>query len=199
MAVSLLRKNLTSIIQRTSTSFCVALQSHGALGCRRFDTFSEQADSIFEKVRETRRKAETGDFEVPKLFLVERIASEYGVPHYEKDILKILQLLPSKEDKKNRIRRPVGSRTVVKNTPFMCKMLWRVKHLIRVSPITFPDGEPTLEHCGYTHLDRDGMFRIIPKLQVDQNRLLNPPEYEKTKLEGEHIRKVLHRKWMNSL
>ena len=32
---------------------------------------------------------------------------------------------------------------VVKNIPEMNALLWRVKHLIRIDPVTFPDGEPS--------------------------------------------------------
>lgn len=70
--------------------------------------FEQRANAIFDEVREIRRKSETGDFEVPKLFLVERLSREFGLPYWEKDILKLLKLLESKEDKKAGIHRPVS-------------------------------------------------------------------------------------------
>ena len=36
-----------------------------------------------------------------------------------------------------------GAVSVVKNIPEVNAMLWRVKHVIRIDPITFPDGQPT--------------------------------------------------------
>lgn len=154
--------------------------------------------AIFKEVRETRQKAATGDWEVPKLFLVERVMPYYGAPHWEKNILQLLKLAPSKEDRKAHISRPVGSRTIVKNTPFICKMLWQVKHLVKVTPITFPDGEPTEVTTG-THLGRDGVFRKVPPLQVQEQQLLEPATYSKRKFATQEIRKVLHRNWNYNL
>ncbi|CAN8033072.1 unnamed protein product [Ixodes persulcatus] len=158
--------------------------------------FEQRANAIFDEVREIRRKSETGDFEVPKLFLVERLSREFGLPYWEKDILKVLKLLESKEDKKAGIHRPVGSVAIVKNTPFMCRMLWRVKHLVRVTPITFPDGEPREGEYAGTHLGRDGVFRRVP--HIDELRLA-ATEPERKKLDGKEIAKVLHLAWNNSL
>ncbi|CAN8006916.1 unnamed protein product, partial [Ixodes hexagonus] len=160
------------------------------------NSFERKANAIFDEVREIRRKSETGDFEVPKLFLVERLSPSYGLPYWEKDILKLLKLLESKADKKAKIHRPVGSVTIVKNTPFMCRMLWRVKHLVRVSPITFPDGEPREGEWTGTHLGRDGVFRRVP--HIDEARLA-PTKTDRTKLNGKEIAKVLHLAWNNSL
>lgn len=160
--------------------------------------FERTAQGIFDEVRETRRRAAEGDWEVPKLLLVERVVDVYATPHWERNILQLLKLAQSKEDRKARIHRPLGSRTIVKNTPFMCKMLWRVKHLVRVSPITFPDGEPTEVTSG-THLGRDGVFRIVPQLRVPEQRLAEPADHVRRKFAGQEIAKVLHRKWNNGL
>ncbi|XP_037568946.1 39S ribosomal protein L30, mitochondrial [Dermacentor silvarum] len=160
--------------------------------------YERTAEKIFKEVLETRQKTATGDWEVPKLFLVERVMDYHKSPHWERDILKLLKLVESKEDRKARIKRPLGSRTIVKNTPFMCKMLWQVKHLVKVSPITFPDGEPTEAITG-THLSRDGVFRIVHSLQVSEQQLLEPARHTKRKFDGKEIAKVLHRQWNNGL
>ncbi|KAL1432796.1 hypothetical protein MTO96_012998 [Rhipicephalus appendiculatus] len=160
--------------------------------------YERTAAAIFKEVCETRRKAATGDWEVPKLFLVERVMPYTGTPYWERNILKLLKLVPSKEDRKARISRPLGSRTVVKNTPFMCKMLWQVKHLVKVTPITFPDGEPTEVTTG-TYLSRDGVFRKVPPLEVQEQQLLEPATYTKRKFETQELRKVLHRNWNYNL
>ena len=36
-----------------------------------------------------------------------------------------------------------GAVSVVKNIPEVNALLWRVKHVIRVDPVTFPDGAPS--------------------------------------------------------
>lgn len=161
--------------------------------------YQQRRNEIFDDVREVKRKAAEGDFEVPKLFLVTRTSETSGIPYWEKDILKLLKLAEDKADKKAGIHRPVGSQRIVPNTPFFCKMLWRVKHLVRVDPITFPDGEPQECQRGTTHLDKRGVFRMVPELQVEPESLLNPPEYEKKKFKGQEIAKVLHAKWNQSL
>ncbi|XP_077518186.1 mitochondrial ribosomal protein L30 [Amblyomma americanum] len=160
--------------------------------------YERVAQEIFKEVRETRHKVATGDWEAPKLFLVERVGHHSGIPYWEKDVLKLLKLADSKEDRKAGIHRQLGSRTIVKNTPFMCKMLWRVKHLVKVSPITFPDGEPTEMMTG-THLSRDGVFRIVPHLKVPEQRLLEPDAYKKRKFTGKEIERVLREHWNNGL
>lgn len=48
----------------------------------------------------------------------------------------------------------------------MCALLWRVKHLISVEPITFPYGEPTEEDIKYTNLKHDGECIVHKKLEV---------------------------------
>lgn len=159
------------------------------------NSFERKANAIFDEVREIRKKSENGDFEVPKLFLVERLSPHYGLPYWEKDILILLKLLESKADKKAKIHRPVGSVAIVKNTPFMCRMLWRVKHLVRVSPITFPNGEPREGEYTGTHLDRNGVFSRVP--HIDEKRVATEPN--KKKLNGKEIARVLHLAWNNSL
>ncbi|XP_050040023.1 large ribosomal subunit protein uL30m [Dermacentor andersoni] len=182
----------------SSSSSDTASTSMSRAQLRPINGYERTAEKIFKEVLETRQKAATADWEVPKLFLVERVMSLHGVPHWERGILKLLKLDQSKEDKKARIRRPLGSRTIVKNTPFMCKMLWQVKHLVKVSPITFPDGEPTEAITG-THLSRDGVFRIVHNLQVPEQQLFEPARHAKRKFDGRQLAKVLHRKWNNGL
>ena len=38
-----------------------------------------------------------------------------------------------------------GAVSVVKNIPEVNALLWRVKHVIRIDPVTFPDGAPSRE------------------------------------------------------
>uniref|UniRef100_A0A023G2L1 Putative 39s ribosomal protein l30 mitochondrial n=1 Tax=Amblyomma parvum TaxID=251391 RepID=A0A023G2L1_AMBPA len=203
ISVSLLRPVLLSASRAWPVARCTSSSSSGGSGKSQaqptpINGYERTAQKIFEEVRETRRKAATGDWEVPKLFLVERVGDYRGTPHWERNVLKLLKLADSKEDKKAGIHRPLGSRTIVKNTPFMCKMLWRVKHLVKVSPITFPDGEPTEVMTG-THLSRDGVFRIVPHLKVPEQRLLEPATYTKRKFTRQEISRVLHENWNHGL
>lgn len=92
----------------SSSSSDTASTSMSRAQLRPINGYERTAEKIFKEVLETRQKAATADWEVPKLFLVERVMSLHGVPHWERGILKLLKLDQSKEDKKARIRRPVS-------------------------------------------------------------------------------------------
>lgn len=84
---------------------------------------------------------------------------------------------------------------VVKNTPETNEMLWHVKHLIKVRPITFPHGVPTEEDIGYATLMPSGELVIRKQLKVDLKELEPHPQDPKamdSKMIGEHLRL----KWM---
>lgn len=203
MSVALLRPILLSASKAWPAALCMVRSSSDGSGQSQaqptpINGYQRTAQKIFKEVHETRHKAATGNWEVPKLFLVERVGDYRGTPYWERDILKLLKLAESKADMKAGIHRPLGSRTIVKNTPFMCKMLWRVKHLVKVNPITFPDGEPTEIVTG-THLNRDGVFRIVPHLKVPEQRLLEPAAHMKRKFTGKEIARVLRESWNHGL
>lgn len=62
----------------------------------------------------------------------------------------------------------------------MCARLWKVKHLIKITPIQTPDGLPeTEEDYWCTHLDTEGVFRFSKRLQPDKKRLEATEEFEK--------------------
>ncbi|OQR73182.1 39S ribosomal protein L30 [Tropilaelaps mercedesae] len=161
------------------------------------DTYARAANEIFDRVRKLRENADK--IEPPKLFLVERIADTAYRPRWEKEIMELLGLKHTKIEKKMNIRKNVGAYVVVKNTPKMCRILWRVKHLIRVKPITFPDGLPTPGVFTGTYLGRDGVFRKDASFEVDSQRLLVDPKFQKVKLTGPEIAKPMHLRWMNSI
>lgn len=61
---------------------------------------------------------------------------------------------------------------VVPNTPHYNKMLWDVKHLIRLKPLQFPDGLPTEEDIGNIKIDVDrGQMRINAAFKIPQESL----------------------------
>ncbi|RWS15150.1 39S ribosomal protein L30: mitochondrial-like protein [Dinothrombium tinctorium] len=61
---------------------------------------------------------------------------------------------------------------VVPNTPHFNKLLWQVKHLIRLKPITFPNGIPTEKDIGATKLCQyTGVLQVNEALRVDDKRL----------------------------
>ncbi|XP_018494350.1 39S ribosomal protein L30, mitochondrial [Galendromus occidentalis] len=161
------------------------------------NTYERAANEIFERVRKLR---ETADQHVPpKLFVVERIATLRDRPHWEKKICELMGLSHSRRERSCSIQKKIGTYVVMPNTPHVCKLLWRIKHLVRVKPVVFPDGLPTPEEYTGTHLDRYGVFRIDQSLQVDERRLAPAPDLERATLTGREIAKPMHLKWMNSL
>jgi len=94
-----------------------------------------------------------------KLFRVTLVMPTFGTPYWEKDVLKQLGLYRTKVQQ----RREQGTRgikeaqahgykykiAIVANTPFTCALLYRVKHLIEIQPISFPHGVPTDPSQGF--------------------------------------------------
>jgi len=89
-----------------------------------------------------------------KLFMVRRIRPTMGVPWWEKDVIKILGLKDAKEV------------AIIKNTPTNNARMWKVKHLIEVTPITMPYGLPDKAENGY--LKENGEFVAINEIKSTQ-------------------------------
>ncbi|KAI6177101.1 hypothetical protein M3Y97_00870600 [Aphelenchoides bicaudatus] len=61
-----------------------------------------------------------------------------------------------------------GKMHVFKNTADINDRLWRIKHLIEVRPITFPNGEPTTSDVAFTEIFADG------RCVVDRETVADP-------------------------
>ncbi|KFM81548.1 39S ribosomal protein L30, mitochondrial, partial [Stegodyphus mimosarum] len=143
----------------------------------------KMAQFYFDKVKEYRKRSEEG-FEPSKLFMVWRIASLVGRPIWEKEAIIKLGLADHKV-----------KYAIVKNTASNNKILWTIKHLIRVKPITFPDGFPTEENLYGTFLKQTGELVVADRLRVDPKDLERDPEFERKKLDPRTIREDLRLKW----
>lgn len=125
-----------------------------------------------------------------KLFRVQRIRPFKGNPYWEKRLLQELGL-----DGKN------SDYTVVKNTPENNARLWKIKHLISVTPITFPFGEPTETDLNHTILKENGECVVIKQISgVVQDRLkaLEDFEHSSKRLDTDLLRKDARNKWLNA-
>ena len=61
---------------------------------------------------------------------------------------------------------------VIPNTPHYNAMLWEVKHLIRLKPLSFPNGIPTKEDLGAIKVDRNtGEMRINSAYKISDEKL----------------------------
>jgi large subunit ribosomal protein L30 len=68
-------------------------------------------------------------------------------------------------------------KVIVKNTPQMNKLLYQIKHLIKIKPLTFPNGEPSAEdiQAGATVLNEYGEMFVHKKLG-SSDALVAPPQ-----------------------
>lgn len=77
--------------------------------------------------------------------------------------------------------------------------LWKVKHLIKITPIQTPDGLPEKGDYWGTHLDSEGIFRVSKRFLPDAKRLEVTEDFEKLKkrVDTNTIEKNCRSKWLN--
>lgn len=125
-------------------------------------------------------------YEPAKLFRVQRIKPVKGNPYWEKDILKALKL-----DGK------ISDVVIIKNIPEMNSKLWRIKHLVKIEPITFPDGFPK-DNRG-TYLKENGELAVKNELIASETSLEKAEEFktDSKRLDGETLRRDSRLKWLS--
>lgn len=126
--------------------------------------------------------------EPAKMFRVQRIKPVKGNPFWEKRILKDLGL-----DGKQ------GEFTVVKNIPENNARLWKIKHLLKIDPITFPYGEPTENDIKYTVLKENGECLVTKNIGPVTERLEAREAFDKqqNRLDTDLLKKDARLKWLN--
>lgn len=87
--------------------------------------------------------------------------------------------------------------SIVKNTPENNVLLWKIKHLISVEPITFPYGEPTADDYKHTKLKEDGECIVHKKIGVDDISIEVTEKFEKdpVKLDKDTLKREALMKW----
>ncbi|XP_072382140.1 uncharacterized protein mRpL30 [Diabrotica undecimpunctata] len=134
------------------------------------------------------KKAVRTDFTTnpPKLFRVELKKPFRGAPYWEKHIVKEFQL-----DKK------VNSYTIVKNIPENNQRLWKIKYMINITPITFPNGFPNITDV--TYLQENGELNIIKNNAVHKDQLGASENFRNNRyrLDGDTLRRHSRRKWLS--
>lgn len=125
-------------------------------------------------------------YEPAKLFRVQRIRPVKGNPYWEKDILKALKLDGKMSDV-----------AIIKNIPEMNAKLWRIKHLVKIEPITFPDGFPK-DNRG-TYLKENGELAVKKELIASETSLEKAAEFrtDSKRLDGETLRRDSRLKWLS--
>ncbi|XP_011189672.1 39S ribosomal protein L30, mitochondrial [Zeugodacus cucurbitae] len=126
--------------------------------------------------------------EPAKLFRVQRVKPVKGNPFWEKRILKDLGLDGKQSDF-----------TVVKNIPDVNAMLWKIKHLIKVTPITFPYGEPSTQDLKHTVLKENGECIVTKEIGPVVERLEAAEAFEADpkRLDTDLLKRDARMKWLN--
>lgn len=111
-----------------------------------------------------------------------------GNTHWEKKILIDLKL-----DKN------INDFAIVKNIPENCERLWKVKHLVKIVPITFPYGEPTENDIDHTFLKENGECIVTKEIKIDDGRVEATRKFvdDTRKLDSETLVKDSRLKWLN--
>ncbi|VDK22541.1 unnamed protein product [Anisakis simplex] len=121
--------------------------------------------------------------EPPKLWLAWVYRKPSGEPHWTKTRLKKL----FGEDVKP------GKMEIFKNTATQNAELWHVKHLIELRPLTFPNGEPTIDDVNAIEIFADGRCVIDRRLVCDEEQLrLADPEKQMT---GSYLSSMLGKRY----
>jgi len=90
--------------------------------------------------------------------------------------------------------------TVVKNIPENNTRLWKIKHLVKITPISFPHGEPSADDINYTYLKENGECVVIKNVGDIDKRLEAAVEFGKKEkiLTVDELRKDSRLKWLNN-
>lgn len=149
--------------------------------------------------------------EPAKLFRVERIKPYKGCPYWEKRILRDLGLgedvsrMPDHDIAISPLTslllqiQPKREIAIVKNIPENNARLWKIKHLLKITPITFPFGEPTAEDLSYTKLTPTGECIVVKEIKVEQERLEETKAFQENpkRLDGVTLTRDTRLRWVN--
>lgn len=88
----------------------------------------------------------------------------------------------------------------MKNIPEVNARLWKIKHLVKITPIKFPHGEPSKHDINYTVLKENGECIVTKKLEPNplQIEALEKFDSSSKKMNSETIKRDSRLKWMNA-
>ncbi|XP_045466301.1 39S ribosomal protein L30, mitochondrial [Harmonia axyridis] len=121
--------------------------------------------------------------EPAKLFRVQRIKPLKGTPYFEKSILRDFKLDGKQSDV-----------VVLKNMPETNMKLWKIKHLVQIKPITFPNGFP--EDINGTYLKENGELVVKHSISEEKQVLSETLRKDVKRLDGDTLRRNSRQKWL---
>lgn len=93
------------------------------------------------------------------------------------------------------LQKHVNDPVIVKNTPEICAMLWKVKHLVKIVPLKLPDKLPTPDDLNGTYLHENGTFYVVPKVDPAREEAVEKFVNDPKKLNRDIIQDKLRLKW----
>jgi len=122
-----------------------------------------------------------------KVYMVQRVRCLKKKPYWDKDVMKKLGL----DGNRSEI-------AIVPNTPQYNALLFKVKHLIRITPVTFPQGIPNASDLSGARLQENGQLVFIPQLKKDSEEaeVKQIQETPSNHMDGETLRKHLRLNWI---
>nr|XP_033321788.1 39S ribosomal protein L30, mitochondrial [Megalopta genalis] len=121
-----------------------------------------------------------------KIFMIHRVKSFKGNPYWDKDTLKRIGLSEVN-------REPV----FVKNTPEVCSQLWKIKHLIKITPVKLPDGEIKADENREYYFHSSGDIYIGGKLDPARLEATKNFKNSMARMERRTISEKLRLRWIN--
>lgn len=84
----------------------------------------------------------------------------------------------------------------MKNTPEDCERLWKIKHIIRVTPIILPEGwSIDNPHLDNSYLHEDGRLEIVPTIDPERVEVTEKWKNDPKKFDRHSIRERLLTEW----
>ncbi|XP_071530137.1 uncharacterized protein mRpL30 isoform X2 [Panulirus ornatus] len=118
------------------------------------------------------------------LHLVTRVRCLKKKPWWDKEIMKKLGLDGKRSDV-----------AIVKNNPENNAMLWRVKYLVKITPLRIPADLPDDADPRCCFLKETGEFIYSPRVKVEDSALEEDPKISKTKWTNLFIDKHTRKNW----
>lgn len=109
-----------------------------------------------------------------------------GLPYWEKRVLQELKLDRKQSDV-----------VILKNIPEVNRALWKVKHVVEIVPVTFPDGFP--KDSRGTYLKENGELVVKKELVPCESSLQKTLGYrhDPKRLDGATLKKDADMKWLS--
>ncbi|CAL4100299.1 unnamed protein product, partial [Meganyctiphanes norvegica] len=127
------------------------------------------------------------DFEPAPLHLVTRTRCLKRKPWWDRDTMKLIGLGGKRSDV-----------SVLKNNPENNALLWKVKHMVKVTPLRVPTNLPKDIDPKDCFIKETGEFYHIPKIGIPKEKLVEDAKLTKPAFDGDHLLKEARKRWQDA-